>query len=106
MTDQQTTGVDVVLKPRPGFVACETTPSGARVVFNGRDRHEAALIDSQTQTEMLTPLRSPLPLGAYTLRFELKGYRSVTRTIAVTPNHTAEVSLVLDKVTGPEEGQA
>ena len=75
-------------------------------MINGGDQHEATFIDSQTQAESVTPLRGTLPPGAYTLRFELKGYKSATRTATVAANRTAEVSVALEKFRGAEEGQA
>ena len=104
--DQKMTAVNVELKPKPGTVACETTPAGARVVINGGDQHYTTFIDSRTQAESLTPLRGALPPGEYTLRFELKGYKAAARTVAVAANRTVEVSASLEKLRGPEEGQA
>jgi len=104
--DQETTAVNVELKPRPGTVVCETTPAGARVVINDGDRPEATVIGSGTQAETLTPMRGMLPPGTYTLRFELKGYKSVTRTATVEANRTVEVSVALEKFHGAEEARA
>ena len=103
--DQETTAVNVDLKPKPGTVACETKPAGARVVISGGDQHETTFSDSRTQAESLTPLRGALPPGRYTLRFELKGYKSATRTATVAANRTSEVSVVLERIRGAEEGQ-
>jgi hypothetical protein len=95
--NQETTAVDVELKPKLGTVACETTPAGARVVINGGDRHEATFIDSRTKAERLTPLQDVLPPGEYTLRFELKGYKAATRTVTVTASRTVQVSALLER---------
>jgi formylglycine-generating enzyme required for sulfatase activity len=105
--DQEMTAVNVELKPKPGTVACETTPAGARVVINGGDQHETTLIDSRTQTESLTPLQGALPPGEYTLRFELEGYKTTARTVTVAANRTVEVSASLVKqiFLGPSQGQ-
>ena len=104
--DQQTTAVNVELKSKPGMVACETTPAGARVVINGGGQHETLFIESRTNAEYLTPLRGVLPPGTYTLRFELKGYMAATRTATVAANRTSEVSATLEKFRGADEGQA
>jgi len=105
--DQEMTAVNVELKPKPGTVACETTPAGARVVINGGERHNITLIDDRTQAERLTPLRVALPPGEYTLRFELKGYKAAARTVSVAANCTVEVSASLEKqvLPGPSQGQ-
>ena len=105
--DQEMTAVNVELKPKPGTVACETTPAGVRVVINGGDRHNITLIDDRTQAERLTPLRVALPPGEYTLRFELKGYKAAARTVSVAANRTVEVSASLEKqvLPGPSQGQ-
>jgi formylglycine-generating enzyme required for sulfatase activity len=105
--DQEMTAVNVELKPKPGTVACETTPAGARVVINGGDQHDTTFIDSRTQAESLTPLRGALPPGEYTLRFELKGYKAATRMVTVAANRTVEVSASLEKqvLSGPSQGQ-
>jgi len=105
--DQEMTAVNVELKPKPGTVACETTPAGARVVINGGERHNITLIDDRTQAERLTPLRVALPPGEYTLRFELKGYKAAARTVSVAANRTVEVSASLEKqvLPGPSQGQ-
>ena len=105
--DQEMTAVNVELKPKPGTVACETTPAGVRVVINGGDRHNITLIDDRTQAERLTPLRVALPPGEYTLHFELKGYKAAARTVSVAANCTVEVSASLEKqvLPGPSQGQ-
>ena len=105
--DQEMTAVNVELKPKPGTVACETTPAGVRVVINGGDRHNITLIDDRTQAERLTPLRVALPPGEYTLHFELKGYKAAARTVSVAANRTVEVSASLEKqvLPGPSQGQ-
>jgi formylglycine-generating enzyme required for sulfatase activity len=105
--DQEMTAVNVELKPKPGTVACETTPAGARVVINGGERHNITLIDDRTQAERLTPLRVALPPGEYTLHFELKGYKAAARTVSVAANCTVEVSASLEKqvLPGPSQGQ-
>ena len=104
--DQEMTAVNVELKPKTGTVACETTPPGARVAINGGDQHDTAFIDSRTQAESLTPLRGTLPPGEYTLRFQLKGYKSATRTVTVAANRPVEVSVPLEVFHAAEEGQA
>jgi hypothetical protein len=104
--DQENTAVEVLLKPKPGAVACETTPAGARVTINGGDQHDTTFVDSRTQAETLTPLRGMLPPGTYTLTFELKGYKSATRTANVAANRTADVSVALERQSYPEPGQA
>jgi formylglycine-generating enzyme required for sulfatase activity len=104
--DQEMTAVNVKLKPKPGTVACETTPAGARAVINGGDQHDTTFLDYRTKAESLTPLRGTLPPGTYTLRIELKGYKTATRTVVVTANRTVEVSAALEKIRGAEEGQA
>ncbi len=98
--------VNVALAPKPGTVACETTPAGARVVINGMDQHDATFIDSQTEAECVTPLRGMLSPGTYTLRFELKDYKSVTRSVTVVANQSADVAATLEKISRPEEGRA
>ncbi len=104
--DQETTAVNVELKPKPGTVDFGSVPQGARVFINGGDLHEAVFSDNATKVENLTPFRGALPPGSYTLRFELKGYKSATRTATVAANRTAEVSAALEKLRGAEEGQA
>lgn len=59
--DQETTLVEVVLVPKPGTVACETTPAGARVVINGGDRRDVAFGNGRPPTETVTPVRGTLP---------------------------------------------
>ena len=105
--DQEMTAVNVELKPKPGTVACETTPAGMRIMINGGDRHNITLIDDRTQAERLTPLRVALPPGEYTLHFELKGYKAAARTVSVAANRTVEVSASLEKqvLPGPSQGQ-
>ena len=103
--DQDTTMVNVELKPKPGTLACETTPAGARVVINGGGQHETTFIDSRTQAESLTPLKGALPPGTYTLRFELKGYKAAAKTVTVAANRTVEVFTSLEKLLGPEKDQ-
>ncbi len=104
--DQETTAVNVELKPKPGTVDFGSVPQGARVFINGGDLHEAVFSDNATKVENLTPFRGALPPGTYMLRFELKGYKSATCTATVAANRTAGVSAALEKQTYPEPGQA
>ena len=104
--DQETMAVSVELKPKPGTVDFGSVPQGARVFVNGGDLHEAVFSDNATKVENLTPFRGALPPGTYTLRFELKGYKSATRTATVAANRAVEVSAVMEKLRGAEEGQA
>ncbi len=104
--DQEATAVNVELKPKPGIVACKTTPAGARVVIGGGDQHETMFSDERSQAESLTPLRGSLPPGRYTLRFELKGFKTVTRSVTVEASRTVDVSAALEKLRAPEEEQA
>ena len=103
--DEQNSAIEVILKPKPGTVACETVPSGARVIIRGRDRRETTFIGNRADTENLTPCRGTLQPGTYTLRLELQGYQVVTREITVEANRSVEVSATLEAFHGPEEGQ-
>ena len=103
--DQEITAVDVAFVPKPGRVECETTPAGARVVINGGEQHETTFIDGRTKVETLTPLSGALAPGTYTLRFELTGYKTVTRTVTVATNRTSKVSVALERLRNAEEVQ-
>jgi TPR repeat protein/formylglycine-generating enzyme required for sulfatase activity len=93
-------------KPALGTLACETTPTGALVVINGGELHDMVFVNDQTKVERVTPLHGVLPPGEYTLRFELEGYKAAARTVTVEANRTVEVSVLLEKLRGAEEGQA
>lgn len=101
----QNTKVEVILTPLPGTVVCATTPAGARVVINGGDLHDSTFIDGQTEAESLTPLRGALAPGAYTLRFELKGFKSATRDVTLAANRTVELSVALEEILVAKEGR-
>jgi formylglycine-generating enzyme required for sulfatase activity len=53
--------------------------------------------------ESRTPFRGDLPAGTYTVRFELGGYMSATRTVTVSTNRTLDLAAVLERSRGPEE---
>jgi formylglycine-generating enzyme required for sulfatase activity len=104
--DQENTPVEVTLVPKPGIMAFETTPAGARVLFLAGAQDNLGLVPSnETGGDKLTPFRETWSPGTATVRFYLKGYKSVTRTVHVTANRTIEVSAALEKLLGPEEAQ-
>ena len=97
--------LNVTLVRSQGTVLFSWSPAGARVIVNGGELHDAVLTESQTQQESLTSLRSRLPTGTYTVRFELKGYKSQTKTVVVKANEQVEVAAALEKQEYSQSGQ-
>ena len=73
------------------------------MLIRGGTLHETAFKNDQTKMESRTPFRGDLPAGTYTVRFELGGYMSATRTVTVSTNRTLDLAAVLERSRGPEE---
>jgi formylglycine-generating enzyme required for sulfatase activity len=98
--------VEVTLKTRPGTVDFTTTPVGARAIVSGGALRDSVFKNESTKAESVTPFRGTLPPGDYTVRFELSGYRPATKAVTVTANRPSELSAALEKLRGPDSGQA
>ena len=81
--------------PTLGTLQVESEPSGARVRVNG-------------QATGQTPLRlGELPLGAYEIRLEQKGYEAQTRAVSLQADSpSAEVRVALARPAAPASGAA
>ena len=69
--------------PVRGTMVVKTTPPGAVIVLNGRDRRGT------------TPSELELPPGAYGLRLSLDGHQAVEREVEVSRQETQTVEMTL-----------
>ena len=70
-------------EPVRGTMVVKTTPPGAAIVLNGRDRHGS------------TPSELELPPGVYGLRLSLVGHQAVEREVKVSRQETQTVEMTL-----------
>lgn len=95
--DQQVTPVEVKLAPRPGRLVLRANVKEFSLTLNGR----ALRADEVRDGVLLLPASE-----AHTIVVSAKGHKSASRTLTMTANGSDAWEVALEKLLGPEPGQA
>ena len=105
VVDEETTGVEVSLAPKPGTVSFSTVPEGAEVRVTGPTLTGVTWKGKDGQA-LTTPFKGTLPPGSYVAILTLAGHRAKEQTVIVTANREQAVQVPLEKIRGLVAGQA
>ena len=96
--DQETTAVNVELKPKPGRLVWNVTgPRQAAFTVNGKD----LTADDFKDGAVVLPAQQELKLEV-----RAPGYKTASRSLTLAPNGAQTWDVALEKLRGAEEGQA